>query len=57
MPMNTEYQNMIVGNDPNEYFDGFVFDNFIFNGTKLTQLNWLEITGLLQEKLVTPVVK
>lgn len=57
MTMNTEYQNMIIGNDPNEYFDGFVFDNFIFNGIKLTQLNWLEITGLIQEKLVTPIVK
>jgi len=57
MPMNTEYQNMIIGNDPNEYFDGFVFDNVSFNGTNLTQSNWLITTGLMTDKLVTPVFK
>jgi len=57
MTMNTIYQNMINGNDPNEYFDGFVFDNFVFNGNKLTQSNWLNITGMIHENLVTPVFK
>ena len=57
MTMDTEYQNRIMGNDPNEYFDGFVFDNFIFNGTKLIQSNWLEITNLVTDKLEVPEFK
>ncbi len=57
MTMNTIYQNMINGNDPNEYFDGFVFDNFVFNATKLTQQNWIQITGLHTEKLKVPEFK
>lgn len=57
MPMQTEYQNMIVGNNPKEYFDGFVFDNFIFNGSKLTASNWLGITNLVVDKLKTPEFK
>jgi hypothetical protein len=57
MIMDTEYQNMIVGNDPDEYFDGFVFDNLIFNETKLDETNWLDITGLNIERLVTPEFK
>lgn len=54
MTMGTEYQNMIVGNVPNAYFDGFVFDNFLFNGTKLTSGNWLGVTELLTTNLETP---
>jgi len=57
MTMNTEYQNMIIGNDPDEYFDGFVFDNVIFNETKLDESNWLDVTNLNVEKLVTPEFK
>jgi uncharacterized protein YcnI len=57
MTMNTNYQNTIIGNDPSEYFDGFVFDNFVFNGTKLTQQNWMQITGLHTEKLKVPEFK
>ncbi len=54
MTMNSEYQNMIIGNDPDQFFDGFVFDNFNFNGTSLTDSNWLEVTGLITERLVMP---
>ena len=54
MTMNTDYQNMIIGNDPDEYFDGFVFDNFMFNGTRLTASNWLDSTGLITERLAAP---
>ena len=54
MTMNTNYQNMIIGNDPNEYFDGFVFDNFIFNGTELTESNWIDITKTISENLINP---
>lgn len=57
MTMNSNYQNMIIGNDPNEYFDGFVFDNFMFNGIKLSQSNWLEITGLQTANLTKPEFK
>lgn len=57
MNMNTEYRNAIIGNDANEFFDGFVFDNLIFNGTKLTSSNWLEITGSFTEKLIQPQFK
>jgi hypothetical protein len=55
MTMNTNYQNMIIGNDPDEHFDGFVFDNFIFNGTELTESNWIDITESVTENLVIPV--
>lgn len=54
MTMGTEYRNEIIGNDPGQHFDGFVFDNVVFNGLKLTNQNWLEVTGLAVEKLVTP---
>ena len=54
MTMGGAYQNMIVGNVPNAYFDGFVFDNFRFNGTKLTGENWLGVTGTMVTNLETP---
>ncbi len=57
MTMDTQYQNMIIGNDPDEYFDGFVFDNVVFNETKLDGTNWLNVTNLLTEKLVVPEFK
>ena len=57
MTMGTEFQNIIIGNDPNEYFDGFVFDNFVFNGIKLTKSNWLQTTGLITERLHEPEFK
>lgn len=57
MTMGTEYQNMIIGNDPNEYLEGFVFDNFVFNGVKLTKSNWLQTTGLITERLQEPEFK
>lgn len=57
MSMNTSYQNSIIGNDPGEYFDGFVFDNFLFNGVRLTQENWRETTAVATQNLVTPTVQ
>lgn len=57
MTMGTSYQNAIIGNDADEHFDGFVFDNFMFNGTKLTVENWLETTNMLTENLDTPEFK
>lgn len=57
MTMGTEFKNSIVGNDPAEYFDGFVWDNVVFNGARLTSSNWLQTTGLTVQNLVTPVFK
>lgn len=54
MEMGTRYQNMIVGNDPEKPLEGWVFDNFRFNGTKLTTDNWLNATDLQTENLQTP---
>jgi hypothetical protein len=57
MTMGTQYQNMIIGNDPAVYFDGFVFDNFKFNGTKLTESNWLQVTNTYVERLKAPTFR
>ncbi len=57
MTMNTSFQNSIIGNDPARFIDGFVFDNFLFNGVKLTQSNWLEVTGLNISKFAQPEFK
>lgn len=57
MPMDTKYQNMIIGNDQEEPFDGFVFEDFTFNDLKLTQDNWQETTSTITDNLLTPVVK
>ena len=57
MPMNTAFVNQIVGNDPSQPFSGFVFDNFVFNGTKLTQQNWETELQMTPVNLDTPVVQ
>ena len=41
MPMNTNFVNEIKGEDPNEFFSGFVFDSVIFNNTLLTNIDYL----------------
>jgi hypothetical protein len=65
MTMNTEFQNAIVGHNPNtangyvydNIFRGFVFENFIFNNVKLDSLNWLQITKTKVENLQNPIFK
>jgi hypothetical protein len=57
MPMNTAFTNQIIGNDLSQPFSGFVFDNFIFNGTNLTQQNWQEELQMTPVNLETPVVQ
>lgn len=57
MVMGTNYQNMIIGNDPDKNFDGFVFDRVTFNGVILTESNWLDVTGIATDNLERPVFK
>lgn len=48
------FQNRIVGNNPNDPFMGIVFDNIIYNGTKLDKSNWENITGMTLQGIETP---
>lgn len=57
MSMNTTFQNMIIGNDPSEPFDRFVFDNVNYNDVKLDGSNWLGVTNMQKENLITPEFK
>lgn len=57
MTIGTSYENAIIGNDPGEPFDGFVFDHVIFNDVTLTQENWVETTGTVADNLDTPLFK
>lgn len=56
MPMNTAFTNQIIGNDLSQPFSGFVFDNFVFNGTNLTQQNWQAELQMTTNNLETPIV-
>lgn len=56
MKMGTSYVNTITGNDLSTFFDGFVFDHFVFNNTLLTPSNWATVTEMNYSNLVTPVV-
>ncbi len=64
MTMDTAFENEIKGKipansniKPEEYFTGFVFDNVVFNGVKLTAANWLIITKTQVENLTNPIFK
>ncbi len=41
MPMNTSFVNEIKGEDPDDFFRGFVFDSVIFNNQLLTNTNYI----------------
>ena len=41
MKMSLGFQNRIKGEDPNDYFSGFVFDNVSFKGDLLTNINYI----------------
>jgi hypothetical protein len=56
MPMNTAFTNQIIGNDLSQPFSGFVFDNFVFNGTNLTQMNWQAELQVTTNNFEAPVV-
>lgn len=54
MNMSIGYHNYIRGTDPNNPYDGIVFDNVIFNNTKLTASNWINTGNFVTGNLVTP---
>jgi hypothetical protein len=54
MDMSTGFHNFIVGNNPAADFDGFLFDNFVFNGTRLTESNWISAGNFSVDKLEDP---
>ncbi|MEX2233740.1 MAG: T9SS type A sorting domain-containing protein [Cyclobacteriaceae bacterium] len=41
MKMSLGFQNRIIGTDPNDFFSGFVFDNVVFKGDLLTNINYI----------------
>lgn len=49
MNIGGNFQNRIIGNNSNNPFKGIVFDNFIFNGTKLNESNWKNTTSMKLE--------
>ncbi|HEX3625978.1 MAG TPA: hypothetical protein VH280_11195 [Verrucomicrobiae bacterium] len=58
MEMSRDYPNYIECEDGTNKFDGFVFDNFTFNGAKLTESNWIRaghfvITNLVRPKFIS----
>lgn len=57
MTMGTDYENAIIGNDPDEPFDGFLFDNVVFNDVTLTEDNWVDVTETVTDNLAPPSFK
>lgn len=57
MDMNRGYPNYIECADANNKFDGFVFDDFTLNGTKLTDSNWIQTGHFTITNLVAPTFK
>ncbi|TZF85506.1 hypothetical protein FW774_00030 (plasmid) [Pedobacter sp. BS3] len=53
MNMSKGFSNYLLCSDPSKPFDGLVFDNVIFNGTRLTVDNWLTL-GNFQISNVSP---
>lgn len=54
MNMGGNFQNRIIGNNPTNPFSGIVFDNVIFNGTKLDESNWISETGMFIQNIEAP---
>lgn len=57
MNMSIGYNNYIQCSDPNKKFDGLIFDNFIFNGTKLTASNWINTGRFKIKNIKMPVFR
>ncbi|MGH7940199.1 MAG: hypothetical protein ACREFR_03905 [Limisphaerales bacterium] len=54
MDMARGYPNYIECADARNPFDGFVFDDFILNGMKLTETNWIRVGRFVTTNLVEP---
>jgi hypothetical protein len=54
MDMSTGFPNNILGNDPEVWIDGVVFDNFVFNDTRFTASNWMNLGNFTLENLADP---
>lgn len=54
MDVSRNYSNYIECADVKNKFDGFVFDNFILNGTNLTESNWAVAGRFVTTNLVSP---
>ncbi|MBS1662187.1 MAG: hypothetical protein JST68_14175 [Bacteroidetes bacterium] len=52
--MSIGFHNYIQAGDPAHPFDGLVFDNFVFNGTKVTADNWITLMRMDTANIVTP---
>lgn len=54
MDMSRGFPNNIEGADATNEFKGFVFDDFVLNGVKLTESNWIEAGRFVIKNLATP---
>jgi hypothetical protein len=41
MTTGTSFKNAIMGEDPNDFFSGFVFDNVVYNSSLMTNINYM----------------
>lgn len=57
MDMSHGFSNYIICSDPERKFDGLVFDNFNFNGIKLTSSNWMSLGNFQVENINAPEFK
>ncbi len=55
MDMTKGFSNYITAPDPAKKFDGLVFDNVIFNGTKLNSSNWISTGKFITENIDPPI--
>lgn len=51
------YKNYLYCSSPDHPFRNIVFDNFVFNGTKLTAQNWEQLMNMQTQFIETPTFK
>ena len=55
MDLSKGFSNYIEASDSLHKFDGLVFDDFVFNGTRLTSANWISIGKFITQNIEPPV--